>query len=67
MTPEQKAVFINAQIQMMVVEKTIMDTENVARERAGEAPAYGPKQFEELQAKWEPVLGYNALISFFQD
>lgn len=67
MTPEQKAAFINAQVQMFILERSIMEAENLARERAGEAPAYGPKQYEELKAEWDPVLGYNSVISFFQD
>lgn len=65
MKSEEKAAFIFAQTQMMIVEREIMNAENIERERQGYAPANGPKQWEAFHQKWEPILGYNALISFF--
>lgn len=66
MTPEQKAAFISAQTQMMIAEREVMTAENIERERQCHAPANGPDQWKSFRLKWEPVLGYNALISFFQ-
>ena len=66
MTEEQKAAFINAQTQMMVTERDIMNAENIERRNQGYAEANGPEQWAALRDKWEPVLGYNALIAFFR-
>jgi hypothetical protein len=67
MTPDEKAAFIRAQTQMMIAERDVLVAENFERDRKGQAPAYGPKQWEEFRAAWEPILGYNALIAFFRD
>jgi hypothetical protein len=67
MTPDQKAAFINAQIQMMIAERREMEAENLERARQNLAPAYGPESWKAFQNKWEPVLGYNSLILFFRD
>lgn len=67
MTPEQKAAFINAQTQMMIAEREIMTAENIERDRKGYAPANGPDQWADFYNKWEPILGYNALINFFRE
>ena len=67
MTPEQKAAFVIAQTQMMVNEREIMIAGNEERRLHGLSPAHGPDQWEDFLQKWEPVLGYNALIGFFRD
>lgn len=67
MTPDQKAAFIRAQTEMMVNERTAMLAANAERERAGYAAAYGEPQFDELNARWMPILGYNALLEFFRE
>lgn len=65
-TPEEKAAFINAQTQMMIIERETMIAENVEREKQGFSLANGPEQWEAMRQRWEPILGYNALISFFR-
>lgn len=65
MTPDQKAAFVIAQTEMMRVEMEIMRAENVERLRQNLAPANGPEQWAELNKRWEPILGYNALIQLF--
>jgi hypothetical protein len=67
MTPEQQAAFINAQTQMMVTERIIMEAENKERELQGLSPAHGSKQFADFEARWKSVLGYNELIMFFRE
>lgn len=67
MTPEQKVAFIVAQTALMQAETEMMKTENVERERHGLAPANGPEQWADHIKRWEPVLGYNAVIQFFRD
>ena len=66
-TSEEKAAFINAQIQMMIAEREIMISENTEREQMGKSPANGPDQWKQFKEKWEGVLGYNALILFFRE
>ncbi len=66
MTDEQKAAFITAQTALMSVELKLMESENVERERKCQAPANGPEQYAAFLAKWDAVLGYNALIQFFR-
>jgi hypothetical protein len=65
MTSEEKAAFISAQTQMMINEREIMTAENIERERQCQTPANGPDQWADWHKRWEPVLGYNALITFF--
>lgn len=65
MTPEQKAAFIIAQASMMEVEKMVMIAEDRERERHGNSPANGPTQWAEFRDKWEAILGYNAVLYFF--
>ncbi len=67
MTPEQKAAFINAQSVMAQIELQGMIAENTQRERDGLALAYTDKEFSTFYYKWNNVLGYNELISFFRD
>jgi hypothetical protein len=67
MTPEQKAAFINAQTAMMLAEREIMIAENIEREKQGFSEANGPQQWQRFHDEWEPILGYNALITFFRD
>ena len=66
MTPEQRAAFINAQTCMMQAELAMMAAENTERDRNGYSLAYSGAEFSAFLARWEPVLGYNAVISFFQ-
>ena len=66
-TPSEKAAFIIAQTQMMIAERDVMIAENIERERQGFSPANGPAQWEEMRQRWEPVLGYNALVSYLRD
>jgi hypothetical protein len=51
----------------MIAERDVMVAENIEREQKGLAPANGPEQWEEMRKRWEPVLGYNALIVFFNN
>lgn len=67
MTPEEKAAFISAQTQMMINERQIMLAEDEARRLLGGAPANGPEQWADWHRRWEPVLGYNALLAFFKE
>lgn len=62
----EKAAFIAAQTQMMIAERDVMLAENYERQQQGLTLANGPAQWEEMRLRWEPVLGYNALISFFR-
>lgn len=64
MTEELKAAFINAQTAMMQVELGGMIAENQHRMNCGNSIAYGEEAFIELQKRFEPVLGYNALVAF---
>lgn len=67
MTSEQKAAFINAQVALCNAELEEMKATNSSRLRDGMAPAYGEFQFEQFQNRWEAILGYNALIKFFNE
>ena len=67
MTPNEKAAFIMAQTEIMRSERILMESENEDRSRRGFAPANGPSQWAEFHTRWESVLGYNALISFFRE
>jgi len=66
MTPEQKAAFINAQCALVNAKIASMQAANLTYN-----PKYGgpPKYVEEdfLRESQEAVLGWNAVISFFQD
>lgn len=69
MTPEQKAAFINAQVAMMTAEREVMLAEDrEARLQAGNemAFAHNALAYEKFRARWETILGYNALLSFFR-
>jgi len=66
MTPEEKAALIAAQTQILAIEIQVMLAENAEREEQGYSPANGPEQWEALRRIWEPVLGYNSVIEFFQ-
>lgn len=67
MTPEQKAAFINAQTALLNCEVAGMIAENQARQRNGYALAYTEEAFDFIYKKYEPVLGYNAIIQCFRD
>ena len=66
MIAEQKAAFINAQVEMMRAERAVMEAENDERARQGCSPANGPEQWADFIKRWLPVLGYNAVLSFYQ-
>ena len=65
-TPEERAAFVIAQTQMMIAERDVMIAENIEREQQGLSHAHGSQQWEEMRQRWEPVLGYNALLTFFK-
>lgn len=65
MTQEQKASFINAQTAMMQAEMNMMLAENQNRLNNNESLAYTEDQFLNFMQRWEPILGYNSLILFF--
>jgi hypothetical protein len=67
MTSEQKAAFIRAQTALMEAEACLMEAANKEREANGYALAYGPEQWADFLSRWESILGYNSLISFFRD
>ena len=66
MTDELKAAFINAQTAMMRAEMEGMLAENQYRMTCGNSPAYGEEAFIELRQRYEPILGYNSLITYIQ-
>ena len=65
MSINEKAAFVAAQVALCNAEMQLMLAENTERGCRGEAPAHGGKQWDEFIKRWEPVLGYNALLSFF--
>jgi hypothetical protein len=65
-TPEERAAFINAQVQMMIAERRIMEAENHEREQQGYSHAHGPEQWLAFYKRWELILGYNEVITFFR-
>lgn len=67
MTSSERAAFITAQTEMMKNEREILLAENTQRAIVGQSPANGPDEWEAWNKKWEPVLGYNALIAFLKD
>jgi hypothetical protein len=67
MTPEQKAAFINAQSVMMYCELQEMIAANKEREQRGHSLAYPEDTFANLYASYNHVLGYNAVVKFFED
>ena len=66
MTSEQKAAFINAQAALLNARVASMQSQNTERERNGCAHAYGEQQWDALLSEFEPILGHNAVIEFFQ-
>lgn len=67
MSPNEKAAFIVAQVQMMIAERDVMIAENVERAQQGFAPAHGPDEWEKMRQRWEPIFGYNSLLIFFRE
>ncbi len=65
MTPEQAAAFVNGQTAIMLIELHGMIAENSMRMRYDQAPAYTQSAFDEMTKRWEPVLGYNAILDLF--
>lgn len=65
MTAEERAAAINAQTAMFRCEMEGMLAENQHRLHVGQTVAYGEDAFLALQARWDSVLGQNALIRFF--
>ncbi len=66
MSPEQSAAFVFAQASMMNIEAEEMRAENAEREQRGASPAYGSTQWALFRERWEPVLGYNAILSLYR-
>lgn len=66
MTDDLKAAFINAQTAMMNAEIQGMLAENQHRLDCGNSIAYGADAFMEVQSRFDPVLGYNALVAFIK-
>lgn len=64
-TTEMKAAFINAQVEMMRAEREMMLVENLERKEQGLSLAYGSKQWADFSKRWESVLGYNAILWYF--
>ena len=65
MTPEQAAAFVNGQTAMMLAEIETMKAED--RRPADRAePHSRAKAWAALSARWEHILGYNAITSLFQ-
>ena len=64
MSDDLKAAFINAQSSMLQVELAGMLAENQHRINCGNSIAYGEDAFIELQKRYEPILGHNALVVF---
>jgi len=65
MTPEQKAAYVNAQVQLMIAERDMMLAENAEREVQCKSPAYGSEQWFQFSQRWGAVIGHNALVTFF--
>jgi len=67
MTPEQAAAFVVAQTALFNCELAAMVAENMQRAAVGSSMAYGADAFEALAARYEGVLGYNAVLSLFRE
>jgi len=65
MTPEQSAAFISAQTQMMILERQIMLSENHQSFKNGQRAKYTVDDWNAFKARWEMVLGYNAILLLF--
>lgn len=66
MTPEQRTAFINAQTALFLAEIEAMKAENQFRNQQGLTVAYTEKEFNSIIQKYEPIIGYNAVIEFFR-
>jgi len=66
MTPEQRVAFINAQTALFLAEIEAMKAENQFRDQQGFTVAYTEKEFNNIIQKYEPIIGYNAVIEFFR-
>lgn len=62
MNPEQAAAFINAQVAMCLLEMEGMK----ARDRCMPDAPYTEQAYLDLYQKYEHVLGYNAVLGFYQ-
>jgi len=67
MTQEQKAAFIYAQAAMLKVELILLQAQIVVLKQDGFDPEAEVLAIEDLKTRWEPVLGYNAMIEFFNN
>ena len=65
MTPEQKAAFINAQAALTQAKIFGMVSANMTCASQFKPPRYSEKDFQE--ASNDAVLGWNAVILFFQE
>lgn len=63
MNREERIAFIQAQSVCALAEIEGMKAENMDRESRGLAPAYGEKEFGDIQSRF--MIGHNAIIEFF--
>lgn len=67
MNPTQAAAFIAAQTAMLLVELEAMKAANAHPFSGTEKPHYTEADFRDLYARYEPALGFNAVINIFQE
>ena len=66
MNPEQRVAFINTQTALFLAEIESMKAENQFRIQQGLTVAYTEREFNSIIQKYEPIIGYNAVIEFFR-
>lgn len=67
MTPEQKSALIYSQTALFNAEIEGMKAENTHTMNCQDRIVYGNDQFAGVIKKWEPVIGYNAVLKLFND
>ena len=65
MDSAQKAAFVIAQAALLNAEIAGMTAENQAAVALGEVPPFDLRKFREVAVRYEGVLGFNAMITFF--
>ncbi len=66
MTPEQKTVFVMAQIALLNADVAMMQAANEYRTRRGETIAYGEEEMYPIIQSYHKYLAPDNLISFFK-
>ena len=66
MTPEQAAAFVKSQSILLEAELEAMRAENAERLEKGQSPAHGSDELFELVKRYEPSIGYNAVLALYQ-